>query len=63
MAKSRIKGQQINILENDGNDRYYRREIREQYRNEERQQSRTYEYNYGRQDNFKYELQNKQNKL
>ena len=45
MEKSRIKGQQINILETDGNDRYYRNGIREQDRNQDRQRSRNYEYN------------------
>ena len=62
MAISKIKGQQLNILENDRNDRYYRKEIRRQDRNHEQQQSRNYKYSYERENNFRCKLQNTQNK-
>ena len=60
MEKSRIKGQQIKIIENDGNDRYYTKERKEQDRNREQQHSQDYENNYERQNNFRRELQNRQ---
>ena len=71
MAKSRIKGQNINILENEINNRYYRnRENRgANYRNnfetrgergEKEQQRQNQYYNYERQNNLRRELQNTQ---
>ena len=60
MEKSRIKGQQIKIIEHDGNDRYYTKERKEEDRNREQKHSQGYENNYERQNNFKRELQNTQ---
>ena len=60
MEKSRIKGQQIKIMENDGNDRYYTKERKEQDRNREQQHCPDYENNYERQNNCKRESQNMQ---
>ena len=57
MEKSRIIRQQIKIMENDGNDRYYTKERKEQDRNREQQHSQDYENNYERQNNFSRELQ------
>ena len=47
-------------MENDGNDRYYTKERKEQDRNQEQQHGRDYKNNYERQNNFKRELQNTQ---
>ena len=60
MEKSRIKGQQIKIIENNGNDRFYTKERKEQDKNQEQQHSQDYENNYGRQNNLRGELQNTQ---
>ena len=59
MAKSRMKGQEIKIWENNRNDRLY---IREQERNQEQQNNQSHENNYERQNNSKYELYNIQSR-
>ena len=51
-GKIKNKRSSNQYTDNDRNDRYYRKEIREQDRNHEQQQSRNYEYNYERQNNF-----------
>ena len=55
-----MKGQQIKIIEDDGNDRYYTKERKEQDKNQEQQHSQDYGNNYRRQNNFRRELQNTQ---
>ena len=59
MAKSRMKGQQIKIWENNRNDRWY---IREQERNQEQQNDQSHKNSYERQNNSKYELYSIQNR-